>query len=341
MNTPHTNSSNCVNFTDCAESDIVGTVSDFNLDDITNWDASVPTKSPAYEGGVGICKLCAVAMVVEFNGEQKCPECGLIEHVGALQDFDGKDISGYTTNSSGFRSYYSTNNNYARKQEKDILGQLEELALVYKGPAIPHHIRVTAGQWYNDIQKILIDTPDGERKFVKRGDIKDEVLGKLIKYECDRAGIARMDSEIAKFMRLPCGGLSRGESILRDLHMNGKIELPINMDPTSGFITRYLDCLMLDVAKYKPFLEELIKRANTIGVGLRSISSSKVVGAIWVLVQKEKLPITSNDLDKKCDVKQNTFKKFSEAVLVRLHRFVDIFEAHGVNHGIVVRKFSS
>jgi transcription initiation factor TFIIIB Brf1 subunit/transcription initiation factor TFIIB len=311
-----------------------------DFDAILNWDKPVESAAASnIRGDVGICKLCGIAMVVEFSGDHKCPECGVIEYVGSVQDCDGKDIVGYTTTSAGgYRGYYGSNN-YARKQEKDILSQLDELAIKYRGPAIPHHIRVKAGQWYNDIQKILIDTPDGERKFVKRGDIKDEVLGKLIKYECDRAGIARMDCEIARFMGLPSAGLSRGESILRKLHTDNKIELPINIDPTDGFVNRYLDCLVLPV-EYKPFVVDLIDVANANGIGLRSIASSKVVGAIWVLVQKEKLPITIAELDKKCDIRVNTFKKFSDAVMAKLHVFVGVFERHGISHGIVARKFA-
>jgi transcription initiation factor TFIIIB Brf1 subunit/transcription initiation factor TFIIB len=197
---------------------------------------------------------------------------------------------------------------------------------------------VKAGQWYNDIQKILINTPDGEKKFVKRGDIKDEVLGKLIKYECDRAGIARMDKEIAEFMRLPSAGLSRGESILRQLHNQGKIELPINIDPTEGFIERYLESLDINKPHYKDFIAELIQVANTIGVGLRSIANSKVVGAIWVLVQKEKLPITLNELDKKCNIRRNTFLKFSTAITDKIHKFVDVFEKYNIPHGVIIRR---
>lgn len=289
---------------------------------------------------VGICKPCGVAMVVEFNGEYKCPECGMIEHVGSVQEYEDKNVSGYriVSTSNGYRQYYGAGSNYARKQEKDIGSQLDELALQFRGPAVPHHIRVKAGQWYNDIQKILIETPDGVKKFVKRGDIKDEVLGKLIKYECDRAGIARMDKEIAEFMRLPSAGLSRGENILRQLHNQGRIKLPTNIDPTDGFIDRYLECLELDDPRYKGFLSELVEEANRAGIGLRSIANSKVVGAIWVLVQKEKLPITIAELDSKCNIRRNTFLKFSTAIVSKLHKFVDIFEKHEIPHGVVIRR---
>jgi hypothetical protein len=318
-------------------------MSNTSVDVIPDFDTiteAIERKSVSSKTEVGICKLCGVAMMVEFNGEYKCPECGIIEHIGTVQDYDDKNISGYriVSTTGGYRHYYGTDSNYARKQEKDIGSQLDELASQYRGPAIPHHIRVKAGQWYNDIQKILISTPDGEKKFVKRGDIKDEVLGKLIKYECDRACIARMDKEIAEFMRLPSAGLSRGESILRQLHNQGKIELPINIDPTEGFIERYLESLDINKPHYKDFIAELIQVANTTGVGLRSIANSKVVGVIWVLVQKEKLPITLNELDKKCNIRRNTFLKFSVAITDKMHKFVNVFEKYNIPHGVIIRR---
>lgn len=311
-----------------------------NVPDFDTIAEAIGGDSASSKDEVGICKPCGVAMTIEFNGEYKCPECGLIEHVGVVQDYDDKNVSGYriVSTTNGYRQYYGAGSNYARKQEKDIGSQLDELAVRYKGPAIPHHIRVKAGQWYNDIQKILIDTPDGAKKFVRRGDIKDEVLGKLIKYECDRAGIARMDKEIAEFMRLPSAGLSRGENILRQLHNQNKITLPINIDPTEGFIDRYLECLELNTPRYKEFLRDLIEKANEEGVGWRSIANSKVVGAIWILIQKEGLPITLAELDKKCNIRRNTFLKFSNAVNDKLHKFVSVFEKHKIPHGVIVRR---
>lgn len=116
----------------------------------------------------------------------------------------------------------------------------------------PKAILEKAADYYNMIQKVSIDQIDtegkvcGQKRIVRRGDVKDEVIGYCIYCACVEMGMPRKEKEIAKFMRIKNNGLSRGKNFVRKLYCAGKINIPaLDIDANDYYVKRYLTNLKL------------------------------------------------------------------------------------------------
>jgi hypothetical protein len=132
-------------------------------------------------------------------------------------------------------------------------------------------------------------------------------------------------------MNLHTQGFSRGEDILRSLHAMGKLDLPIDEEPIDGFVERYLEALNLENPAYSKFVIELVNRTEELKIGMNSQLSSKIVGSIWILIDKLKIQITAAQLEKSCDqTKKNTFMKFHKIVMENIDTLSPIFTANNI-----------
>lgn len=300
------------------------------------------------------CPDCNVVMNC-LNSNYECAKCGYLRHL----DGDIKDcIEDGATNlkmASG-RRVYNMASDYSRAQRKSILDQLMNNNSAYSGPKIPHDVLVKSAATYNEIQKLRFDieeedgTVSATKGFVKRGNIKNEILGALVYFMCIEAHIARKKKDIAIFMQLPTNGISRGEDILRALHNKDKIKIPLNTETSEHYIDRYLESLgyMPDnenYERYKDFVMDLVAKSIEKKIGMNSIMSSKIVGALWILVQKEKLKIEANTIQDKCDgIKKNTWMRFTKAVTDNITKFIEVFDNYNIDHGLrgrVVKRVSA
>jgi hypothetical protein len=254
------------------------------------------------------------------------------------------------------RRVYSVGSDYSRAQRKSILDQLVNNNSAYAGPKIPHDVLVKSATKYNEIQKLRFDIENelGEvaetKGFVKRGNIKNEILGALVFFMCIDAGVSRKKKDIAIFMQLPTNGISRGEDILRVLHNKGKIKIPLNNETSEHYVDRYLEALgyMPDnenYERYKDFIMDLVTASRKKKVGMNSIMSSKIVGGIWILAQREKLTIDANTIQDKCDgIKKNTWMRYTNQIMENITKFIDVFDMYNIDHGLrgrVVKRVSS
>lgn len=298
------------------------------------------------------CPDCKIPMTLS-NNEHHCPACNLIRTFDADTVGDhGESTSGNIRITTGTYKgkFYNLNNDYARTQRKLIETQLLHNNAVTKGPAIARDILIKSAAGYNSIQKMIVDEVieiegnDGEiiqsvsqKKFVRRGNIKDEVLAAFVYFECIRAGATRKKKDIAAFMQLQAGGFSRGEDILRTLHAEGKIDIPVDEEPTEDFVDRYLEALNLENPDYKGFILDLIELSEKRKIGMNSHISSKIVGAIWILIQQLNLPISAVQLEKAADnTKKNTFTKFQTVVRNSMNVFAPIFKEYKIPTGKTV-----
>ena len=281
----------------------------------------------------GICPDCKTAMEaadVEFF----CKYCGLIKP----RDIDNNKDNTETTNKnikistgSNRGKYYNTID-YAKTQRKAILSQLLELKKSYSGPDIPDEILREVVMRYNTIQGFTEDIIDadgklrGKKKFVRRGSIKDEVLAALIYFECILRNDIRKKRDIAIFMKLPSHGFSRGEGILRELKARGKIELPEEEETAEGYARRYLKSLGIDTDEYVKFVCDIVDTSDDKNIGMNCQLSTKVAGAIWVLVSHAGLNISALAVEKATDnTKKSTFVKFSKLIMDNKEHFQHIF----------------
>jgi len=287
------------------------------------------------------CSECNIAMDTTNSGYE-CSKCGIKrEIVGNVKDCNEDSTGILRTRKAGQSSFYNITPDYAKTQKKVIIDQLNKLNYMYKGPEIPKDILSSVATIYNDIQKIIVIKEEedekkitGNKKFVRRGNIKNEVIGALIKYECIRAGVPRKNKSICEFMKLACG-ISRGEDILRNLHLDGKIDIPINKDPGSTYTERYMETLGIDSKNYRNFVNNLVAMSIKKKIGMNSIMTSKIVGAIWILIIHEKINITSKQLETATEnIRKNTWCRYSKVIEANLLKFIDVFNKWNVDHGI-------
>ena len=262
------------------------------------------------------CGDCECAMN-NAGTEYQCPKCGIIKQlVGDAPNNNLDDMNGASNLRisvvGGRGRFYNITSDYARAQRAAILHQLSTNNSKYIGPKFQKDILVKAANLYNDIQKMIIPNESDEeckgKKFVKRGNIKDEVLAAIVYYECMRAEVTRKKKDVAMFMKLPTNGFSRGEDIIRSLSAEKRIEIPIDDNPSKDFIERYLEGLNLENENYKNFITDLVNKSEELRIGMNSQISSKVAGAIWILCDQLKLGINIAEIEKACDsCKKNTF----------------------------------
>jgi Zn finger protein HypA/HybF involved in hydrogenase expression len=308
------------------------------------------------------CDMCNIPMSPILDGFE-CPNCHIVKHiVGGIKDCS-EESGGVIkmSNGAGTKSIYSSVPDNSKAQKKQVLEQLTKLNEAYKdGPKIPLNIIDTVASEYNNIQKLNIEKYDengeicGQKKFVRRGSIKDEVLGALLFYSCMKViGQSRKRKDIAEFMKLQENGISRGETILRDLHNEKKISIAIQADPSHDFARRYLDSLGLletddygdlndKSERYLNFVTDIVEVSFGKKILMNSMRSSKIVGAIYVLVVREKLShITISQIENSCDnIRRNTFMKFANIVLESYpSTFCPIFEKYKIaNMNIGIHK---
>ncbi|SIP85835.1 Putative TFIIB [Pacmanvirus A23] len=286
------------------------------------------------------CPDCKIPMTLA-GSEYNCDMCGLTEQFAAdgCKDHD-ETVSGsirITTGSNKGR-FYNITGDYTKTQKKFILDQLLQNQSNFTGMAFPMNVLNAAATQYNSIQKFITEDDididgkvRGQKKFVRRGNIKDEVLAGLIYFECIREKLVRKKRDIAIFMKLPTYGFSRGEDILRNLVGEGKLDLPTEDEPICGYLDRYVEILGITNQSHLNFVIEIVEESEKRKIGMNSQISSKIVGALWILVTKLGLPITAIALEKACDnTKKNTFVKFQKTVLANMKVFEFIFRRYNI-----------
>lgn len=288
------------------------------------------------------CPDCKIPM--EISGtEYNCKNCGMTRK-NEKETYDHETAGSANIHISTGRNrgqIYNNNSDYTKAQKKSILDQLNRNSAEYNGTMIPHNVLNATATQYNNIQKFITeDEIDGDgnvknqKKFVRRGNIKDEVIAALLKWEGRREGIFLKNRDIAKFMKLSTQGFARGEDIIRTLVAEGKIDLPMDDDSVEGFCDRYLEALNIEepqYSKYGVFIKDLIEESENRKIGMNSQISSKVVGAIWIIIINCNLNISSQQLEKATDnTKKNTFVKFYKSVTENLNVFAPIFTKHSI-----------
>jgi hypothetical protein len=311
---------------------------DFELLDNNLFEKLTEKKIEIKNESVNCCPECSIIMTLS-GIEYQCPECGFVRtyHPDSCIDHDDV-VSNSIRIGTGMNKgrFYNITADYAKTQMKFILNQLIQNSNNYKGKAFPMNVLRAAAEKYNTIQKIItestFDTDGneiGKKKFVRRGNIKDEVLAGLIYFEGIRENLVRKKKDISEFMKLPNAGFSRGEDILRNIEAEGKIDLPVDEEPMAGFIDRYLESLDLPEDLYKDFIIEIVEESEKRKLAMSSQISSKIVGVIWFIIVKCKLPITTQELEVATDnTKTNTFIKFYKILNARINIFEPIMKKY-------------
>lgn len=295
------------------------------------------------------CETCQIPMASSDDNYYECTSCGLVKSlVGNTTDCNQDSAStlraGISTTFGNRRQMYSVFHDNAKTQRRLVLEQLLTNNSEYVGNKISLDILQKTATVYNDLQKMEISQEETvtkrslSKKFIKRAAPKDELLGALLYNICRNQGVYVRKKMIAEFMKLNNLGLSGGENQLRTLLLDHK-ELDVKIadeDQVEIQADRYLEALALEkVENYKNFIIDLVNKCNEKRVGISSLTSTKVAGAIWILITKLKLNITYTQVENSVDkIRKNTFVKFANAVEKNILKVAEPFIKHNIPTGI-------
>jgi hypothetical protein len=303
----------------------------------TDFDNFAAIKPQVTNVAIDMCPECNIPMVLS-GSDYNCPKCGIIEqNVGANTTYEASGNSSVRVTIGNRRGkYYNVTSDYSEVQKKLILDQLIHNNNAYVGFKFSRDILQKAAVGYNSVQKSFIDETQADgtvtkKKFVRRGNIKDEVLAAFIYYECIRAGVTRKKKDIATMMKLPANGFSNGESILRALHLEGKVNIPIDDEPYEDYLDRYLETLNITNDNYRNFILAMVDYSEKKRIGMSSQISSKIVAVLWIVITNCDLKIDIEALEKAADgIKKSTFMKFHKIILGNLRLFAHLFTKYSV-----------
>jgi hypothetical protein len=282
-----------------------------------------------------LCESCGIIMNYNHIDGYCCNSCGLIrrsigehrlDHSKSINTVQYMRVVG--PEASGFQKllYGCMIGNYEELRGRIISDEFKKKNMD-NNSGFPPDVIAYAAQKFVDVVKHR----------VLRANVRQETMAACLADACAHAGINRRSKEIAAFMDLQKAGYAEGENVLRELYSDEKITLTLDTDPTNAFMRRYFELLNLD-EKYAPFIKDIIDYANKRNVGLHSVASTKCAGAIYVLALAEKLPITMQQIDLKCNIRKNTFTKFYDDVVGNLRLFRPIFEKHNISLDLKQRK---
>jgi len=279
------------------------------------------------------CKNCNLLMFYQ-NSQYICEKCGCIKTViGGHENSDDK--------SSTKRRIIKDNSNSPDKILK-FLNNKNEASEARGEKRIPLVILEQTAQLYNNIQKISQNTLDTSYKLSNRSSNVNDILSAILYQVCINNNYGYKKKEIADFMMLESSGFSKGDDFIKHLESRGIISLNISNDIVKSLTIRYCRNLNID-EKYINFISEIISAANNLNIGMNSISSSKVVGTIWLLIRQlswqetmmksvaKFSQIKIDDIEKQCDkTRRNTFISYYELIKNNERLFLEIYKKYNV-----------
>jgi rubrerythrin len=229
--------------------------------------------------------------------------------------------------------------------EVKIGGTNESMVDNFDGKKIPRNIIPIIVDRYMDIIKLELDNIDndgvyiGKKKFVKRGNVKKEIIGALIYYECLGRHIPFNKKEIASLLFLPKEGIAHGEEIIRSLAAESKIILPEAENLVEDYIERYFISIAADLDELHPLrtneakecIKEIVSASRKYGIGINMIDTTRITGTIWFFsINVEEASMNYSVLEEACrGVKKNTFQRFSKDLSTKMDKVRPILEKWG------------
>jgi transcription initiation factor TFIIIB Brf1 subunit/transcription initiation factor TFIIB len=282
------------------------------------------------------CPDCNIRMQPMKNS-YKCTQCGrdnaVLEQDG---EFSASIIENYNTNANcslsikivGKDSYkyhkalLRTASDYSKIQSTNTNKQLSRFNSQSKEGKLPIIILKESAELYGSIQKCNI---------VRRGNGRKGTLGACIGFVCNIHNITKKPKEISIFLNIEESYLSKGDKLLRKLHSEGKIDIPVHHNPKEAYIFQYFESLGID-NKYKMFISVLIDHASHSDMMGENNSriSTKCAGAIYTLKMQESLMISKTDIVFYCKISKSTFIRYYEYLVQNRRLLKSIFKDHNI-----------
>lgn len=308
----------------------------FALFDDNEFDDIKDDKIDLVEEDWKMCPDCSIRMQ-PMKTSYQCSQCGRDKPMfEPSEGFNTSIIDNYNTNAScslsikivGQGSYryhkalLKSLNDYSKTQNNHTNTQLSRCNAQTNDGKLPIIILREAADLYGEIQK---------HNIVRRGNGRKGALGACIYFVCNRHDITKKPKEISTFLNIEESYLSKGDKLLRRLHSEGKINIPIYHNPTDAYILQYFEALSID-NKYKPFISEIIDRASMIDMMGENNSriSTKCAGTIYMLKMQMSLDFTKGDIVKYCKISKSTFIRYYEFLSQNRKLLKYIFKKHEI-----------
>lgn len=277
------------------------------------------------------CSGCDLQMNNLSDNTYECPMCERqYTHYVSVANFNGRDDMQAKGTNGKIHKFRTRGTEYRLQQIQNNKLHLIMLNEKYQGPRIPVEILDEASKRYSSLQISYYNLR--KKKFVRRGNIKEQILACFVYRLLKKKGMARQRSEISQIFGLESTGFSAGETQLQELET--ALNLDLVYDPSDEIIDlsrRYLKTLEKKSGQdwYTPkglqFVINLVVRAEVIKCGVCCYSYSRVAGAVFMLTTECGIKLKNSIIEKACDsCKKNTFERFRKVVMINHHFFDDI-----------------
>lgn len=322
-----------------------------------------------------ICPTCHIPMEIQSD-EYICSQCGrIVQHIDGHLSNEASQMGRHD-----LRRYYSSSDPLKAQRsgvyESLVAHRETYLKMIAQRRGVEYvqnsalvgtdeicaaapstSILMNVARIYNDIQRKALAKG---MPFVRRGDVKNEILAAILFVECNRSE-QRSKREIAEMMGLHTDGFSRGyEQLLRQA-ADGNVSLDDDAKVCENKITFYYGrtlgayiaqqfddaCAGVSMALiretlngfYTRFIQRIIASSIKHHIGVQSQLQSKIVGAIWFIIVAMHYPITTQKIDVMSGgIKKGTFIKFSRAIIrsARLRHIAKRFFPHLAADGAIM-----
>ena len=281
------------------------------------------------------CGRCATGNFVETDANRLvCDSCGMEkEGMGQIGENDQPTTSVVSISLGGGKSRtYNVSTSNVETRANTILAELDELSRKYTSvhgqEAVPRAIRIAVARKYAMIQESFPEKGGG--KFIRRGDVRGSIIAALLNNEMTEGKNGRKKETISDFMDLKKAGFSSGENALREIESLGIITISSNVS-TEGFVERYLDRLKINKPAYAGFVSSVVQYSIDYNISMRSQLSSKVAGAIWLLLQSINSRISIERLETASDkTRANTIKNFFNSLRTNIDKFYPLYTHYDI-----------
>jgi transcription initiation factor TFIIIB Brf1 subunit/transcription initiation factor TFIIB len=267
------------------------------------------------------CEQCGIdKRIYEQKGEYSS---SITNNYNTLEDCPisikivGKDSYRYQ------KALFKYSSDYGKTQSNTTNKQLDKCNAQSKMKLKKIILREAAGL-YREIQKL---------KIVCRGKGRLGVLCSCTGYVCKRHDITKKPKELAMFFGIEESYLSDGDRLLRRLHADKKIDIPVHHNPKNAYLRQYFESLEINL-KYKQFVSELIDKSTGMDMmgDNNSRISTKCAGAIYALIVQENLKISKKQIVEDCKISKSTFLRYYEYLVINRKALKPIFLKHKVAH---------
>lgn len=261
-----------------------------------------------------------------------CTSCGLEKQNYMTEEATNKQCCSNTikivssgTNKSAVasmqRNMTIATSNYNETQKYNTTTNL--LNMLKDKTNVPLFIIQQTVAMYNEIRS----TGNVYRKNVKLG-----IIAACISINCTKNNISRTPIEICTHLNIKERFYLCGLRILNGLNERNEIDIETKLDPTIGYVKRYLEILNID-ARYEGFVIDMINRCTEKKIHIINSSKecTKAIGSIYALTLGVKeLNISDDEISSKCSISKTTFIKYYKVINDYFRLFVVIYAKHKI-----------